>query len=139
MTGNSEERVKAVLDVFQSRLRKRAESLKALEVGELQPSGKEYKLSSTLKEGLSSENAKKREKLDRDEGASRVKVQMQRDELRASSKSRDALQDVIGLLKKADVNAALQFVNYRKITTTTKQKRPLSKSDRKALTRARPP
>jgi len=113
MTANSEERVKAVLDVFQSRLIKRGVSLKALEVGEPQPSGKEYKLSATLKEGLSSENAKKLAKLVRDEGPKGVKVQIQGDELRVSSKSRDALQDVIGLLKKADVDAALQFVNYR--------------------------
>src|SRR5690625_1278198 len=113
MTANSEERVKAVLDVFQSRLIKRGVSLKALEVGEPQPSGKEYKLSATLKEGLSSENAKKLAKLVRDEGPKGVKAQIQGDELRVSSKSRDALQDVIALLKKADVDAALQFVNYR--------------------------
>lgn len=113
MTANSEERVKAVLDVFQSRLIKRGVSLKSLEVGEPQPSGKEYKLSADLKEGLSSENAKKLTKLIRDEGPKGVKASIQGDELRVSSKSRDALQEVITLLKKSDVDAALQFVNYR--------------------------
>lgn len=113
MTANSEERVKAVLDVFQSRLIKRGVSLKSLDVGEPEASGKEYKLSAALKEGLSSENAKKLSKLIRDEGPKGVKASIQGDELRVSSKSRDALQDVIALLKKADVDAALQFVNYR--------------------------
>lgn len=113
MTANSEERVKAVLDVFQSRLIKRGVSLKSLDVGEPEASGKEYKLSASLKEGLSSENAKKLSKLIRDEGPKGVKASIQGDELRVSSKSRDALQDVIALLKKADVDAALQFVNYR--------------------------
>jgi len=113
MTANSEERVKAVLDVFQSRLIKRGVSLKALEVGEPQASGKEYKLAATLKEGLSSETAKKLTKQIRDEGPKGVKASIQGDELRVSSKSRDSLQEVIALLKKADVDAALQFVNYR--------------------------
>jgi len=113
MTANSEERVKAVLDVLQSRLVKRGVSLKALDVGEPQASGKEYKLAASLKEGLSSENAKKLAKLVRDEGPKGVKTQIQGDELRVSSKSRDSLQEVIALLKKANVDAALQFVNYR--------------------------
>ncbi|HLS03462.1 MAG TPA: YajQ family cyclic di-GMP-binding protein [Actinomycetales bacterium] len=113
MTANSEERVKVVLDVLQSRLVKRGVSLKALDVGEPQASGKEYKLAASLKEGLSSENAKKLAKLVRDEGPKGVKTQIQGDELRVSSKSRDSLQEVIALLKKANVDAALQFVNYR--------------------------
>src|SRR5690625_7877698 len=102
MTANSEDRVKAVLDYFQSRLIKRGVSLKNLEVGEPQPSGKEYKLSATLKEGLSSENAKKLAKLVRDEGPKGAKAKIKGDELRVTSKSRDALQDVITVLKTAE-------------------------------------
>ena len=81
--------------------------------GEPRPSGKEYRLAAALKKGLSQENAKKLSKLVRDEGPKGVKVQIQGDELRVSSKSRDALQDVIALLKDADVDCALQFTNYR--------------------------
>ena len=66
-----------------------------------------------LKEGLSQENAKKLSKLIREEGPKGVKAQIQGDELRVSSKSRNDLQDVIALLKGADIDAALQFVNYR--------------------------
>src|ERR1700710_264725 len=55
MTANSEERVKAVLDVLQTKLIKRGVSLKSLDAGEPKPSGKEYRLEATLKEGLSQE------------------------------------------------------------------------------------
>ena len=115
MVANSAERVLAVLDVFQSKLIKRNISLKALDTGDgdPRPSGKEYRLEASIKEGLSSEIAKKVTKLIRDEGPKGVKTQIQGDELRVSAKSRDDLQAVIALLKGADVDAALQFVNYR--------------------------
>ncbi len=68
MKANSEERVKAILDVFQSKLVKRGISLKSLEAGEAKPSGKEFVLTATITEGISQENAKKVGKLIRDEG-----------------------------------------------------------------------
>ena len=113
MTANSEERVKAVLDVFETKLIRRGISLKALETGEPRASGKEYRLESVVQEGLSSENAKKISKIIRDEGPKGVKAQITGDELRVSAKSRDDLQAVIALLKDADLDVALQFVNYR--------------------------
>ena len=95
---------------------RRGVSLKALDLGDGEPkaSGKEYRLVGSLKEGLSQENAKKITKLIRDEGPKGVKAQITGDEGRVSSKSRDDLQQVITLLKGADdIDAALQFVNYR--------------------------
>ena len=113
MRANSEERVKAVLDIFQSKLIKRGISLKALDTGEPQASGKEYRISSSLQEGISQDNAKKVAKVIRDEGPKGVKAQVQGDELRVTSKSRDSLQEIITLLKGKDFDFALQFVNYR--------------------------
>lgn len=116
MIANSEERVRAVLDVFQTKLIKRGISLKALDTGDgdPKPSGKEYRLEAVIKEGLSSEIAKKVTKLIRDEGPKGVKTQIQGDEVRVSAKARDDLQAVIALLKGADdIDAALQFINYR--------------------------
>ena len=113
ITANSEERAKAVLDVFQTKLIKRGISLKALDSSEPKASGKEFRLESTLKEGLSQENAKKIAKIIRDEGPKGVKAQVQGDELRVSAKSRDDLQSVIALLKGSDLDVALQFTNYR--------------------------
>lgn len=115
LVANSPERVLAVLDVFQTKLVKRGVSLKALDTGdgEPKPSGKEYRLEALVTEGLSSENAKKIAKIIRDEGPKGVKTQITGDELRVTSKSRNDLQDVIALLKAADLDVALQFVNYR--------------------------
>ncbi|MER6499032.1 YajQ family cyclic di-GMP-binding protein [Streptomyces sp. NPDC001455] len=113
MSANGEERVKAILDIFQSKLIKRGISLKALEVGEPQLSGKEYKITASIQEGISQENAKKVAKIIRDEGPKGVKAQVQGDELRVSSKSRDDLQAVQALLKGKDLDFAIQFANYR--------------------------
>ncbi len=113
MKANGEERVKAILDVLQSKLIARKISLKALEADEPQLSGKEYKIFATIKEGISQENAKKVSKIIRDEGPKGVKAQIQGEELRVSSKSRDDLQEVQALLKGKDLDFAIQFANYR--------------------------
>ncbi|RRD28613.1 YajQ family cyclic di-GMP-binding protein [Actinomyces bowdenii] len=115
MEANSPERVLAILDVLESKLFRRGVSLKALDLGdkEPRPSGKIYRLACPLKEGLAQEVAKRITKAIRDEGPKGVKATIQGDEVRVSSKSRDDLQAVIALLKGLDVDAALQFVNYR--------------------------
>ena len=109
----SEERVKAVLDVFESKLVRRGVSLKALDAGEPRLSGKIFKITATTSEGITTENAKKVAKLIRDEGPKTVKTQVQGDELRVSSKSRDDLQAAQALVKNADYDFAVQFTNYR--------------------------
>ena len=113
MKANSEERVKAVLDVFQSKLIKRGISLKSLDAGEPFASGKEYRIEASMKEGIAQDQAKKINKLIRDEAPKGVKSQIQGDELRVSSKSRDDLQATMALLKNADLDVAVQFVNFR--------------------------
>jgi uncharacterized protein YajQ (UPF0234 family) len=110
---NSEERAKAVLDVFKEKLVKRGVSLKALDPGEPKPSGKEFRLGVSLKEGISQDDAKKISKLIRDDGPKGVRAQVQGEELRVSSKKKDDLQAVIALVKGQDFGMALQFVNFR--------------------------
>ncbi len=109
---NAEERAKAVLDVFQSKLVKRGISLKSLEVGDPYASGKEVRIDASIKEGIDQATAKKISKLIRDEAPKSVKATIQGDELRVSSKSRDDLQATIALLKNFE-DADLQFVNMR--------------------------
>ena len=113
MKANSEERVKAVLDVFQSKLIKRGISLKSLDSGEPFPSGKEYRIESTLKEGIEQKEAKKISAIIREQGPKSVKANIQGDELRVSSKSRDDLQEVMALLRSSDLDIDVQFINYR--------------------------
>lgn len=111
---NTAERALAVLDVLKTWLVKRKVSLKHLDAPE-EPklSGKEYRLDCALTEGISSENAKKIAKLIRDNGPKSVKSQIQGDELRVTSKSRDDLQSVQRMLREEDLDIALQFTNYR--------------------------
>jgi len=113
MKAASEERVKAVLDVFQSKLVKRGISLKSLDAGKPFASGKEYRIEASLKQGIEQDQAKKISKIIREEGPKSVKSQIQGDELRVQSKSRDDLQDTIALLKSSDLDIDLQFVNFR--------------------------
>ena len=110
---DTEERAKAALEVLRDKLVKRGVSLKHLDASEPQLSGKVYKISCEFKEGISTENAKKIAKLIRDEGPKSVKTQIQGDELRVTSKSRDDLQDVIALVKDHPWEFAVQFTNYR--------------------------
>ncbi|WP_127841506.1 YajQ family cyclic di-GMP-binding protein [Actinomyces wuliandei] len=115
LEASSPERVLAVLDVLESRLFRRGVSLKALDLGdrEPRPQGRLYRLACPLREGLSQDVAKRITKVVRDQGPKGVKATIQGDEVRVSSRSRDSLQAVIALLKDLDVDAALQFVNYR--------------------------
>lgn len=113
MKASAEERVKAVLEVFEQKLIKRGISLRSLDAGKPFPSGKEYRIEASMKQGISSEDAKAISKIIRDEGPKGVKSQIQGDELRVQSKSRDDLQQVQALLKGKDLDVALQFVNYR--------------------------
>jgi uncharacterized protein YajQ (UPF0234 family) len=113
LVAGTEERVKAALDVFKEKLVKRQVSLKVLDSQDPRASGKDYKILVNLKEGISQEQAKKLGKLIRDEGPKTVKTQIQGEEMRVTSKSRDDLQEVQQLVKEADLDFTVQFVNYR--------------------------
>jgi cyclic-di-GMP-binding protein len=113
MIANSDDRVRAILDAFQSKLVKRGISLKSLDAGKPFPSGKEFRIEATLKQGIEQEQAKKISKIIREEAPKSVKAQIQGDELRVQSKSRDDLQETIALLKGKDLEVDLQFVNFR--------------------------
>ena len=63
LTSSTEERIKAAIDVFKEKLIRRDISMKAFDAGEPQASGKTYKVTGTLKQGISSEDAKKITKL----------------------------------------------------------------------------
>jgi uncharacterized protein YajQ (UPF0234 family) len=113
ISASADDRATAVLDVFKQKLIKRNQSLKILDASEPRQSGQVSKISVALKEGITSDDAKKISKLIRDEGPKGVKSQIQGDELRVSSKKRDDLQAVIALVRQQDYDFAVQFTNYR--------------------------
>jgi cyclic-di-GMP-binding protein len=109
----TEERAKAAVDVFRDKLVKRQISLKAFEADEATLSGKTYKISGKILQGIEATKAKEISKTIRDEKLKGVQAQIQGDQLRVSGKKKDDLQAVIALLKGKDFGIALQFVNYR--------------------------
>ena len=113
ISANSEDRVKAALDVFQDKLVKRKVSLKSLEFDEPKPGSRgHYSLEISLVEGIPSDKAKAMVKLIK---TSKLKVQaaIQGDQLRISGKSRDDLQEVQAMLKANDQDLPLKFTNYK--------------------------
>lgn len=113
LEANGEERVKAILDVLQTMLVRRKIDLKSLDAGEPRLSGKMWKLTASLQQGISRENAQKISKLIRDEGPKGVRTQVQGDDLRVFGKKRDDLQAVQKLVRDTDFDFAVQFDNYR--------------------------
>jgi uncharacterized protein YajQ (UPF0234 family) len=113
LTADAESQLDAVKKVLVEKMIKRGVSLKHLDAGEPQLSGKIYKIGCALKEGISTENAKKIAKFLRDEGPKTIKTQIQGDELRVTSKSRDDLQDAIQQIKEGPFDFAVQFTNFR--------------------------
>ena len=113
LESSTEERAKAALDVFKDKLIKRNVSLKHLNAGEPALSGKTYRINCEFKEGISTENAKKIAKFLKENGPKSLKTQIQGEELRVSSKSRDDLQTAIAQVKKETWDFAVQFTNYR--------------------------
>ncbi|TWJ25774.1 YajQ family cyclic di-GMP-binding protein [Micromonospora endolithica] len=113
LQAETEERVRAALDVFKEKLVKRNISLKSLDAGDPRPSGKMFKIDCKVIQGIETDKAKAISKKIRDEGPKGVQAQIQGDQLRVTGKKRDDLQAVIALLKGEDFGVALQFNNYR--------------------------
>ena len=104
----------AASDVYKrQKLVKRGISLKSFVDGKPYASGKEYRIEGELKNGIDQEQAKKISKIIREEGPKSVKSQIQGDELRVQSKSRDDLQETMALLKGKDLDIDIQFTNFR--------------------------
>ena len=106
-------KVKAVLDILQSKLHRRGIDLKALTINDPEPAGGGLvRQKITLQDGVPMEKAKEIVRLIKD---SKLKVQasIQEKQVRVTGKNRDDLQAVIALLKGKDLDIALQFTNYR--------------------------
>lgn len=110
---DNEYRLKQVVDVLESKLIKRGIGLKALTYGDVEPGTKgTARQKITLQSGIDKENAKKVTKLIKDAGL-KVQAQIQDEQVRVTGKSKDDLQEVIALLRDADLSFDMQFVNYR--------------------------
>ena len=108
----SEFQLEQMLDILRGRLTSRKIDIRALEVGDAETNlgGSRQKI--TVKQGIEQPIAKKLV-ASLKEAKLKVEAQINGDKLRVTGKKRDDLQAVIAMLKKADIDVALQFVNYR--------------------------
>lgn len=106
-------KVKAVVDVLQSKMVRRGISLKALVYKPIEPAaGGLAKQTIDIQQGIETEKGRKIVKLIKD-AKLKVQVQIQGEQLRVSGKKRDDLQSVIAMLKGEDLDLPLQFENFR--------------------------
>lgn len=114
ITTADEYKLKAVMDMLESKLLKRDLDLKILGKPKNEPAtGGQVRSTIPLMAGVSAEKAKVINKLVRD-AFPKVKTQVQGEEVRVVSSSIDDLQAVMNLLKNSDqIDIPLQFTNYR--------------------------
>src|SRR5438552_14828729 len=113
LASKDEFKLKAVVDILESKLVKRKVPLKGLSYGEIVPAaGSTVKQEITLQQGISTEKAREIVKAIKD---SKLKVQasIQGDFVRVSGRDRDTLQSAIKLLRESDFGIDMQFINFR--------------------------
>ncbi len=104
--------VAQMLDVLKSALNKNGVDIRCLEESDPQQSGKQVKQEITVRTGLEAPLCKDIVKKIKDSKI-KVQAQIQGDQVRVTGKKRDDLQQVIQLLKEADIDMPLQFDNFR--------------------------
>lgn len=113
IVSDDEYKLKSVVDILKAKLIKRNVSIRAFAFGVVEPAlGGTMRQVAKIQSGLSTDKAKEITKAIK-EGKQKVQAQIQGDQVRVQSKSRDELQTVIALLKAKDFGIDLQFINYR--------------------------
>jgi len=106
-------KLRSVVDILQNKFVKRSVPLKAFKYKEAEPAhtGMVRQVVEVL-QGISKDNARMIVKMIKDKKM-KVQAAIMDDQVRVSGKSKDDLQEVINLIKNADLDFAVQFVNYR--------------------------
>jgi uncharacterized protein YajQ (UPF0234 family) len=110
----SEERLKAVVQVFEEKMVKRKVSLKALDYGKVEEATQgRARQEVKLAVGIDSDKAREIGKFIKGLGLKGVQHQVQGEQLRITGKKRDDLQTAIAKMKEKDFGVPLQFTNFR--------------------------
>ncbi|MGM1045216.1 hypothetical protein SAMN05661091_2085 [Paenibacillus uliginis N3/975] len=113
IASEDEYKLNAVIDILQSKMVKRGLSLKNVDYGKIEPASLgTVRQRLSLKQGIDQENSKKINILIRDSKL-KVKSQIQGDQIRVTGKSKNDLQAIMQLLRKADLPLDLQFTNLK--------------------------
>tara|TARA_R110000782_G_scaffold38441_4_gene90129 strand:- start:531 stop:1016 length:486 start_codon:yes stop_codon:yes gene_type:complete len=112
MTGDAEFQLEQMLEILKINLAKRKIDVQCLEIKTAFASGKQVKQDVQLREGIDKELAKKIVAMIK-ESKAKVQAAIQGEQVRITGKKRDDLQEVMALLRGADVEMPLQFNNFR--------------------------
>lgn len=112
LSAPNEFQVKQMVDVLNGKMVARKVDTRCLALGAPSVTVKETRQVATVQQGIESDLAKKIVKMVKDKKL-KVQTSIQGDKLRVSGKKRDHLQDVIAMLREANVGIPLQFINYR--------------------------
>ena len=112
LDAGSEMQCQQMLEILYLKASKRGIELAAFDAAEPQTSGKRTIQKITLRQGIDKDMGKKMVKKIKDSKL-KVQAQMQGDQLRVTGKKRDDLQEVMQMLKSAELGIPLQFTNFR--------------------------
>ena len=115
VTVPDEMKLKAVVDILQSKLHRRGVPLKALTYGAVEPAaGSQLRQKIGLQQGIPIEKAREIVRLIKEQKL-KVQAAIQEDQVRVSGKSRDDLQTVMALVRAQELGIAVQFANLRSV------------------------
>lgn len=113
LISDDEFKMSQLKDVLLSKLIKRSVPIKNLQYGKMENAfGGNVRQRVKLVQGIDKDNAKKINTIIKSTGL-KVKSQIQDDQIRVTGKSRDDLQNIITVIREADLPLDVQFVNYR--------------------------
>ncbi len=112
MSAEAEFQLKQMLDILQTKLSRRGVDIGCLKVGGTEVTGKRAHQKVTLRQGVDKELARKIVKMIKD-GKYKVQAAIQGEKVRITGKKRDDLQQVIAMLREAELGLPLQFGNFR--------------------------
>ena len=112
MHAEVEFQLQQMLDMLQNKLAKRGVDLACLKVDEPELTAKHARQNVMLRQGLDTPLARQIVKLVKDTGL-KVQASIQGAQVRISGKKRDDLQKVIAMLREAELDMPLQYVNFR--------------------------
>ena len=112
MKAESEFQLNQMLDILQTKLNRRGVDIACLESGDVEQAGKEARQLVTLRQGIDAPLARKIVKMVKDRKM-KVQAAIQGEKVRVTGKKRDDLQQVIAMIKEANLEMPLQYENFR--------------------------
>jgi hypothetical protein len=112
LEANNDFQVKQIVDILFQKMAKRGIDISSLEMQKIETRGMRARQKILVRQGIDKELGKKIVKLIKE---SKIKVQasIQGEQVRVTGKKRDDLQEVMALLRGAELGQAVQFTNFR--------------------------